>query len=423
MKEIIKKQKYLIIFFICIILVLLYGFWPRKIVIRLGIYAGSRWDVPNLSTENAFDYAIKRFLKKHKNVKIVYESGIRKKEYSEWLSTKILNGQAPDVYIVPDNDFYSLVKKGALLNLNKEINDETRNLFYPVTLETGKIHNQIYALPFEANPVMMCVNTDLLQKENIKVPDSNWTLNDFYQICKQLKENNHGYYGVNGYFWEHALAAYGGDIKGKKGQILIDSPTMHKALSFISELKQIDPNKNILQKDFDEGKVAFFPMTLAQYRTYKPYPYRVMKYSKLSWKCIQLPSSSKKTHATQVKTALIGVSKSSKHKKMATEFIKFLSTDVKVQQEFMNQSQGSSVLKKVVNSNLSKNKFLGNTIGTGILTLKKLDNMLNNSVSDFTFSYDNKRLERIDYLLNLAIEEGNIDLALPSIQEEINRKW
>ncbi len=31
--------------------------------------------------------------------------------------------------------------------------------------------------------------------------------------------------------------------------------------------------------DFDQGKVAFLPMTLAQYRTYKPYPYRIARYS------------------------------------------------------------------------------------------------------------------------------------------------
>jgi hypothetical protein len=66
---------------------------------------------------------------------------------------------------------------------------------------------------------------------------------------------------------------------------------------------------------------------------------------------------------------------------------------------------------------------LGDKIGTGILTLNQLDNMLNNSVSDFTFSCDRRKFERIDYLINLSIEKETTDSSLPSIQEEINRKW
>lgn len=424
MRTVSKQVKFVIVsaILICIVITV-YTLRPKQEVIKIGISSGSRWDVPNSSADNAFDDAIEQFEKKHKRVKIIYESGIRKKDYEEWLSDKLLNGQSPDVYMVPDNDFYRLVNQGALVDLTGYLSEDQKKDFYPVALETAKVKRNLYALPIEANPVMMCVNTDLLKKENINIPNNNWTLEDFIKICKQLKKNNHGYYGVSGYTWKYALAAYGGSLNGEDGNILIDSPSMYKALSFISDIKQIEPDKNVLQKDFDEGKVAFFPMTLAQYRTYKPYPYKVMKYSKLKWICIPLPTSSSKIKATPVKTTLMGVSKTSRHKEIAKEFVKFLSTDTDVQQNFMNQSQGSSVLKKVVKNKGSQNKALGDKIGTGILTLNQLDNMLNNSVSDFTFSCDRRKFERIDYLINLSIEKETTDSSLPSIQEEINRKW
>lgn len=53
-------------------------------------------------------------------------------------------------------------------------------------------NNTQYALPFESNPTMMCINIDLLEKEGISIPDSGWTLEDFYNICKQVTKDTDG---------------------------------------------------------------------------------------------------------------------------------------------------------------------------------------------------------------------------------------
>ena len=42
--------------------------------------------------------------------------------------------------------------------------------FYPVAFESGVYQGQTYALPYESNPILMCVNKDLLDKEGIAVP-------------------------------------------------------------------------------------------------------------------------------------------------------------------------------------------------------------------------------------------------------------
>ena len=66
-----------------------------------------------------------------------------------------------------------------------------------------------------------------------------------------------------------------------------------KALGLITQLKALNGNYEVTMKDFDEGKVAFIPMSLAMYRTYKPYPYHVAKYSTFSWSCVTMPASQK----------------------------------------------------------------------------------------------------------------------------------
>ena len=53
--------------------------------------------------------AIKKFEKEHPGVKVHYETGIRKEDYSEWLDRKILEGETPDVFMVLSDDFYKYV--------------------------------------------------------------------------------------------------------------------------------------------------------------------------------------------------------------------------------------------------------------------------------------------------------------------------
>ena len=133
MRTVSKQVKFVIVsaILICIVITV-YTLRPKQEVIKIGISSGSRWDVPNSSVDNAFDDAIEQFEKKHKRVKIIYESGIRKKDYEEWLSDKLLNGQSPDVYMVPDNDFYRLVNQGALVDLTGYLSEDQKKDFYPV---------------------------------------------------------------------------------------------------------------------------------------------------------------------------------------------------------------------------------------------------------------------------------------------------
>ena len=50
----------------------------QKTILKIGVYAGSSWDVPNGNDYKVIDTAIKRFEKLHPRVKVVYESGFQK---------------------------------------------------------------------------------------------------------------------------------------------------------------------------------------------------------------------------------------------------------------------------------------------------------------------------------------------------------
>ena len=408
--------------------ILSFALWSssHEKVLRIGVYAGSSWDVPNSRENKALDSLIKKFEKTHPHVKVVYESGIPKKDYADWLAEQVLKGEQPDLFMVPENDFSMLASAGALKSLDTLLTDDERTAFYPVAYKAGQYQGVSYALPVESNPIMMCVNKDLLEKEGISIPESGWTLADFYEICKKVTKDTNGdgvvdQYGITDYTWQQALVAYGGHLTDKSG-INVDSPEMHQALAFMSKLDMLSQHYKVIPHDFDEGRVAFYPMSLAQYRTYKPYPYHVAKYSSFSWTCIPMPTANSKVMGTQVKTSLFGMSSNTKQEKLAWEFMLLLSQDKESQQDLFEKSQGTSVLPSVVKSQQTRKILQADDFGLDSLTSERLDSMMERSIIDIGQEVDRQTLERLDYLIKEALGNQEIDSALPSIQKEIESR-
>ena len=73
-------------------------------VLTIGVFSDSYWGVQSGYANRIIDDAIERFEKEHPDVKVVYESGIMKSDYSEWLSEKMMDDDAPDVFFVPGSD-------------------------------------------------------------------------------------------------------------------------------------------------------------------------------------------------------------------------------------------------------------------------------------------------------------------------------
>lgn len=423
MKWRLRHLALLVVLIISVALAFVFWASAQEKVLRIGVYAGSSWDVPNSRENRVLDSLIKKFEKTHPHVKVVYESGIPKDDYADWLAEQVLKGEQPDLFMVPENDFSMLASTGALKSLDTLLKDDERRAFYPVAYEAGQYQGVSYALPVESNPIMMCVNKDLLEKEGISIPESGWTLEDFYEICKKVTKDTNGdgvvdQYGITDYTWQQALVAYGGHLTNKYG-INVDSSEMHQALSFMSKLDMLSRHYKVTSNDFDEGRVAFYPMSLAQYRTYKPYPYHVSKYSSFSWTCIPMPTANNQVMGTQVKTSLFAMSSNTSQEKLAWEFMLLLSQDKESQQALFEKSQGTSVLPSIVKSQRSKEILQADDFGLDSLTSEKLDRMMNRSIIDVSLEVDQHTMERMDYLIQKAMQNQEIDSSLPSIQKEI----
>jgi multiple sugar transport system substrate-binding protein len=400
----------------------------REITITLGMFTGSNWDVYNAESYKVIDDAIEKFEKEHPNVTIKYESGILKQDYSAWLAANIADGDQPDVFMVLSEDFNRLSSLGALLPLDDliEDNDISTDIFYESALSSGGYQNTQYALPYEINPTMMCVNRDLLEKEGIAIPEGNWTIEQFYQICAQVTKDTNGdgtidQYGSYGFKWQDAVNGYGLRLFDDEGATSnLNQSDVREALAYIQKLKDLNKGYQVSSEDFDKGNVAFCPLTFAQYRTYQPYPYRVSKYSTFKWSCLAMPGTTDNQKTSQIATSLIAVSSKTTQQQLAFEFLETLTIDQDIQQELFENSQGASALKSVMASDSTKALLDQDAMSNYSLKQDVLDDIMENAVIEPKFKKYNNVIERCDYLITNALNENKIDDKLVDIEKEID---
>ncbi|MBU3099015.1 MULTISPECIES: ABC transporter substrate-binding protein [Clostridium] len=356
-----KKIAMSIIFFIIItsIIYIYYKYKNETVVLEFGTFVGSMYDVPEWQSYKALDEAIYKFEKANPHIKVKYKSGILKSDYSERLSQNILKGNEPDLFCVLPGDFNTFASIGELKNLNNLIKDDkTLDLYkqYSTAVKSGKYKGSQYALAKEVDPELMFVNKTLLKKQGIELPSSDWTWNDFYEICKKVtldtdKDGKIDQFGTVGFNWQQAVYTNGQKLFDTNGnKATFDNEGVSYAIKFIILLNKLNKNYIVNLKDFDDGKVVFRPFPFSTYRAYKVYPYKVMKYGQFEWECIKLPKGPEGANAGQLNSLLFGISSRTKHEKEAWKFLKFLTNDKDVQMDVLKYSHGMPVVKEVLES-------------------------------------------------------------------------
>lgn len=336
-----------------------YASGEREVVLEFGMFTGSYWDVANANSFTIIDQAIETFEAAHPGVRIHYYSGVDKDDYSEWFSRKLLRNETPDVFMVLGSDFHQFTSMGILKDLGPLMAaDDTfdESAYFTSAFVSGQYDGTQYALPYETVPTLMFVNQTLLNKEGITVPDENWTWEEFYKICRQVTQDINGdgildQFGTYNYGWLEAAHSNGADLFNQGGtQSYFGDEKTVQAVKFIAQLQELYQGQTVTQEDFNAGKVAFMPLTFAEYRTYKTYPYKIKRYSNFQWDCITMPAGSQGDNISQVDTLLMGISANTRQTQLAWEFLKLLTCDPAIQTEIFRQSQGASALKSVTGS-------------------------------------------------------------------------
>ena len=403
----------------------------KNITLEFGMFTGSNWDVAQANSFTIIDKAIAKFEHAHPGVTVHYYSGIRKDDYSEWFSRKLLAGEEPDIFMVLGTDFNQFASMGVMKNLETFIEEDTDfepEKYFTSAFVSGQYESIQYALPYETVPTLMFVNKTLLTQEGIDMPEENWTWEDFYEICKKVTRDTDGdgvpdQFGSYNYDWMDALCSNGGGVFNKKGTeaALTDSRVV-EAVKYERSINDLYGGEKLTQEDFNGGRVAFMPLTFAEYRTYKTYPYKIRKYANFQWDCVTMPAGEQGGNISQVDSLLMGISANTKEEKLAWEFLKLLTYDEESQMNIFYDSQGASVLKTVTESQqmeqvVQEDMEEGDTVING----KLLGRVIEEGHVEPQFKKYEQAMSLTDSEINKILEEDkDVDSNLKILQRTIN---
>lgn len=189
---------------------------------------------------------------------------------------------------------------------------------------------------------------------------------------------------------------------------------------FVQKLNNLNQGYTVTSQDFDTGKVAFSPMSFAEYRTYKPYPYRVKKYSQFEWDCIQMPGTGQK-NSSKVSSLLMGISSRTSHEDAAWNFLKLLTYDQETQKSIFTYSQGISSLKSVIQSEDTERLLDSSALENTQVDLTLLNEVMENAKSQPQFRKYNSALTTMNTQIQQMIQNNDdLDLSLISLQNDMN---
>lgn len=403
----------------------------KNITLEFGMFTGSNWDVAQANSFTIIDKAIAKFEHTHPGVTVHYYSGIRKDDYSEWFSRKLLAGEEPDIFMVLGTDFNQFASMGVMKNLETFIEEDADfepEKYFTSAFVSGQYESVQYALPYETVPTLMFVNKTLLTQEGIDMPEENWTWDDFYEICKKVTRDTDGdgvldQFGSYNYDWMDALCSNGGGVFNTKGTeaALTDSRVV-EAVKYVRSINDLYGGEKLTQEDFNGGRVAFMPLTFAEYRTYKTYPYKIRKYANFQWDCVTMPAGKQGGNISQVDSLLMGISANTKEEKLAWEFLKLLTYDEESQMNIFYDSQGASVLKEVTESQqmeqvVQEDMEEGDTVING----KLLGRVIEEGHVEPQFKKYEQAMSLTDSEINKILEEEkDVDSNLKILQRTIN---
>lgn len=226
----------------------------------------------------------------------------------------------PDVVFV-NNTYAPLYIKADLFEDLSSLN--TDNAFFKSATDCFTYNGKLFAIPRDVSGLVIYVNKDI-----IKFPEKIKSIYDLKKYAKiSTTENRFGLnFENNPLFWIYYLEYFGGGILSDDGQkIIFDSEESKKGLEFYSDF--INKDGSVPHKSQMSGMTSAQMFINGKITMYLSGRWLVPKFRetvKFDWDIIPFPYDNNSKNL--IDASGWAVSKSSKHKKEAFDFVKYLSS-------------------------------------------------------------------------------------------------
>ncbi|MBQ2137157.1 MAG: extracellular solute-binding protein, partial [Selenomonas sp.] len=318
-----------------------------------------------------------------------------------------------------------------LNNYYDEIYPNNLNLSYSILTNKNKNKKKILEIPklkrskshkkqdYKNKNIGTIVYEELNEddSENLYYNNNNWAVTRDTDGDGRIDQ-----FGVYDYTWRIAALTNGVKFFSADGRTAnLADKKMEEVLRFMQEIHEVNQGQEVQAKDFDMGKVAFRPFTFAEYRTYKPYPWRIKKYSSFEWDCIKLPAGPSGRNSSLIQPMIMGISARSHEQRLAWELLKTICYDPAVQELMLTKTQGLPARRDVVESPQAQALFNEATPGSEEMNLKTVSEVMDDSITPSKFARCLEALHLADNKLQHIIrEKDSLSSALSQVQKEIN---
>lgn len=317
-----------IIFLFCLISIVgLVVFFTKRSVVNCSTIKFASWG--SESEVSILKPLIADFEKLHPDIKVEFMH--IPQNYFQKIHLLFASNTEPDVLFLNNQYLPIYANAGRLEDLGKYCEKFECEKFYKNTLESMKYNNKLYAIPRDISNLVVFYNKNLFDKYKIPYPNDDWDIEKFLEISKKMTHLPE-VFGVS--FEESPLYVFpylnyfGGwtldDTKNYFKENVLDNTENKKGLEFYSGLRK---KYHVAPYKYESASATMAQMFLQQkIAMHISGRWLVPKYradAKFDWDCVKFPTKSNGT--VLMDTSGWAISKNSKNKDIAIEFVKFIS--------------------------------------------------------------------------------------------------
>jgi pectin-derived oligosaccharide transport system substrate-binding protein len=297
-----------------------------------------------------------------------------KGEFKEWngywdsLATTVAANDAPDIIQMDELYLSSYAERGALLDLGTATKHLNLANFEPKVLATGAIDKKQYGLPTGVTTYALVVNTDLLAKYKIPVPDdSTWGWDDLKAVGAQVSQASGGKVkGVQSWGFDTGglniwARQAGASLYDAKGNVAIPPAVLTSFWAYLSDLAKTGvappPSVTVEQAGGGLDLSAMATNTAAFGTWWSSQLPSVSAASGAHLRLLRLPGeAAAPSPAVYLKPSMFwSISSRSKHPAEAALFVDFLANSDKAGKVFLTDRgfPANSTIEKAISGQLS----------------------------------------------------------------------
>lgn len=321
------------------------------------------WGVSEAATKEALEAMAAKYTELHPNVKIEYV-GIPFGDIKQQTFVMAASGNAPDIIQTFTAWFPTYAASDIIVPLDDLLGEEYVNDLFPSYKEDYSYNGNLMGVPWAPSPYILYWNKELFKKAGLpdRAPETHEEMLEFARALSKLKtDQGEQVYGmgeateklpINGMIALRNIYAFNGSIFDKDGKVNVNTPEVIDALKYYETLvdEGLSPQGaklKDLRNLFSIGRLGMYADGYYGKAVFRNLSGQGEAFDSV-WGAAIIPKNKNGKSVSIGEAHGLVISKDSKNKEAAADFIKFLSDEAMI--SLYHQKVGAMTSRKSIST-------------------------------------------------------------------------